>query len=275
MSRNGSGTFSVINTMVANTTITAAAHNENYSDIGDEITNSVAADGQTTMSGNLKHANGTAALPAITFGSDTDTGFFRAAENSIGLALGGVQYIVITTATAVFAMTIQAPNLPFPSGTAMLFVQTAAPTGWTKSGVHNDKALRVVTGAASSGGSSAFSTVFGKTATDGTALTQANMANYNLSLAGLAISATFTGTPMTTTVPFSTGATTNGSGSAFGYVDNVGTGASIATTAAFTPAGSISAGISGTLASGGSSTAHTHTMDIRVQYVDCIIATKD
>lgn len=48
----------------------------------------------------------------------------------------------------------------FPAGTAMLFVQTAAPTGWTKSTTHNDKALRVVSGAASSGGTTAFSTVF-------------------------------------------------------------------------------------------------------------------
>lgn len=38
-----------------------------------------------------------------------------------------------------------------PSGTTMLFVQASAPTGWTKSTVQNDKALRVVSG---SGGSS-------------------------------------------------------------------------------------------------------------------------
>ncbi len=35
---------------------------------------------------------------------------------------------------------------PFPSGTVMVFHQTAAPTGWTKSTTHNDKALRVVSG---------------------------------------------------------------------------------------------------------------------------------
>jgi hypothetical protein len=35
---------------------------------------------------------------------------------------------------------------PFPSGTVMVFHQTAAPTGWTKSTSHNDKALRVVSG---------------------------------------------------------------------------------------------------------------------------------
>lgn len=51
-------------------------------------------------------------------------------------------------------------SLGFTSGTLMLFQQTAAPTGWTKQTTHNDKALRVVSGTASSGGTTAFSTVF-------------------------------------------------------------------------------------------------------------------
>lgn len=48
----------------------------------------------------------------------------------------------------------------FPTGTVMLFAQTTAPTGWTKSTAHNDKALRVVSGTAGSGGSVAFTTAF-------------------------------------------------------------------------------------------------------------------
>jgi hypothetical protein len=48
-----------------------------------------------------------------------------------------------------------------PSGTVMLFVQAAAPTGWTKQTTHNDKALRLVSGTgAATGGSVAFTTVF-------------------------------------------------------------------------------------------------------------------
>jgi hypothetical protein len=49
---------------------------------------------------------------------------------------------------------------PFPSGTLMLFQQTSAPTGWTKQSTHDNKSLRVVTGAASSGGTSTFTSVF-------------------------------------------------------------------------------------------------------------------
>jgi len=47
----------------------------------------------------------------------------------------------------------------FASGTKMLFQQSTAPTGWTKDTTHDDKALRVVTGTASSGGTNAFSTL--------------------------------------------------------------------------------------------------------------------
>ena len=49
----------------------------------------------------------------------------------------------------------------FASGTSMLFAQTAAPTGWIKSTTHNNKALRVVSGTAGSGGTAAFTSVFG------------------------------------------------------------------------------------------------------------------
>ena len=47
-----------------------------------------------------------------------------------------------------------------PSGSLMLFQQTAAPTGWTKQTTHNDKALRVVSGTCVNGGTTAFTSVF-------------------------------------------------------------------------------------------------------------------
>jgi hypothetical protein len=51
-------------------------------------------------------------------------------------------------------------GIAIPSGTLMLFQQTAAPTGWTKQTTHDNKALRVVSGTAGSGGTTAFTTVF-------------------------------------------------------------------------------------------------------------------
>ncbi len=56
-----------------------------------------------------------------------------------------------------------------PSGTVMLFAQTAAPTGWTKNVSTNDNsALRVVTGTAGTGGSVAFTTAFASQSVSGT-----------------------------------------------------------------------------------------------------------
>ena len=64
-------------------------------------------------------------------------------------------------ATTAYVTTGIANAQAFPSGTKMLFQQTAAPTGWTKvtSGVDN-KSLRVVSGTAGSGGTNAFTNTF-------------------------------------------------------------------------------------------------------------------
>ena len=58
----------------------------------------------------------------------------------------------------------------FASGTTIVFYQASAPTGWTKSTSHNDKALRVVSGSGGgSGGSTAFTTVFASRTPTGSA----------------------------------------------------------------------------------------------------------
>ncbi|MDB2391134.1 hypothetical protein N9X12_07955 [Alphaproteobacteria bacterium] len=58
------------------------------------------------------------------------------------------------------AVTMQIANSAFPSGTKMLFRQSNAPTGWTKDTAHNDKALRIVSGAVGAGGNVGFSRSF-------------------------------------------------------------------------------------------------------------------
>lgn len=78
----------------------------------------------------------------------------------------------------------------FPSGTKMLFVQTSAPTGWTKdtTAALNNTALRVVTGAASSGGTVDFTTAFASQAVAGTnagfTLTNSEIPSHNHSFSG-------------------------------------------------------------------------------------------
>ncbi len=97
MARNGSGTYTKVNTFTAGATITAASHNQNWDDIASEITNSVAADGQTTLTGPLKAASGSATNPGISFGSDTNSGLYRIGSDNIGLALNGVKAVDFST----------------------------------------------------------------------------------------------------------------------------------------------------------------------------------
>jgi len=61
MSRNGSGTYTLPagNPVVTGTTITSSWANTSLSDIASALTGSVAADGQTPMTGNLNMTNNT------------------------------------------------------------------------------------------------------------------------------------------------------------------------------------------------------------------------
>jgi hypothetical protein len=54
------------------------------------------------------------------------------------------------------------------TGSLMLFQQTSGPVGWAKSTTHDNKALRVVSGTATPGGSTAFTTVFASRPISGT-----------------------------------------------------------------------------------------------------------
>lgn len=61
---------------------------------------------------------------------------------------------------ALVAADIPSTYSQFPAGTALLFNQTSAPTGWTKVTTNDNAALRVVSGTVGSGGSAAFTTAF-------------------------------------------------------------------------------------------------------------------
>jgi hypothetical protein len=66
----------------------------------------------------------------------------------------------------------------FPSGTRMIFQQTSAPTGWTKdTSDTNQRALRVVSGSASSGGSVDFTTAFASKGVSGSIANGGNNTN--------------------------------------------------------------------------------------------------
>jgi hypothetical protein len=186
-----------------------------------------------------------------------------------------------------------------PSGTVMMFVQTAAPTGWTKSTTHDNKALRVVSGTAGSGGSVAFTTAFASQAVSGsigsttatgtvggTALSTAQIPSHTHTFSGTTSSpsVSLTGTFDAGKPPGSSGIfAIQSSGFAGG-----GSGAQSSATR-YSMNATHTHTYSGTTAGEGSGSTHSHTftgtahdhtftgtaINLAVQYVDVIIATKD
>jgi hypothetical protein len=163
-----------------------------------------------------------------------------------------------------------------PSGTAMIFQQTSAPTGWTKVTTYNDYALRIVSGTASTGGSVAFSTAFSATNTvDGTAITTAQMPahNHGITDPGHSHSVSDPSHYHTSPTYLITSVNAGGGGWTGGpYFPNTGSGTYNASTG-ISIIGSTT-GISTNNTGSGSTHNHT-TTNFAVKYVDTIIATKN
>jgi len=206
------------------------------------LSGSVTIDSNTTTPALKITQTGVGPVIRVQDSTDPDiTPFIIDANGNVGIG----------TATPASALDVAAPGVItgawayLPSGTAMLFAQTAAPTGWTKSTTHNDKALRVVSGTASSGGTTAFSSVF-----TARTITTANMPAHTHGV---------TDPGHTHQIAFKIGG--GGPGSYEELQNSPSTGSYTS--------GSSTTGI--TINSAGSGTA----MDFAVQYVDVIIATKD
>lgn len=92
-------------------------------------------------------------------GTDLPAAWLNALQEEI---LAVIEAAQITPSGADLTQLLQAIRATgsFPSGTRMLFQQTAAPPGWTKLTDHDNKALRVVSGTAGSGGTGAFTGIF-------------------------------------------------------------------------------------------------------------------
>ena len=180
-----------------------------------------------------------------------------------------------------------------PAGTVTTFQQPAAPTGWTKLTTHDDTALRVVSGAASSGGSVAFSAAFASQAVSGsvgsTTLAASQIPSHTHGWSGSGSSTTAAGT-----------AVIQDPGHAHNLVaaTNSGGGGGVSIQAGSTPAGgrvyasgtgvydsghahTFSYALSGTTDNGtGGNTGHNHTftgtsINMAVNYVDLILASKN
>lgn len=144
----------------------------------------------------------------------------------------------------------------FPSGTTMTFIQTSAPSGWTKSTTHNNKSLRIVSSSGGgSGGSVDFTTAFASQAVTGTVgnttltVDQIPSHSHNWTRA-------YTGNSVMDHTNITSGIATGGN--------------NLTLTSPGLPA----------IQNTGGGQSHTHTfsgtsINLAVQYVDAIICTKD
>lgn len=136
--------------------------------------------------------------------------------------------------------------IAFASGDQILFRGAATPTGWTIA-AQNNKALRIVSGVPSSGGSVSFTSTF-NAASGGTALTKAQMPGHVHDSFAAATGG------MTGFAAAGTGVTTGGAG-------------------AFFVASAQTGGVNGGKATGSNGDAHTHTIP-DLQYYDMQVIQK-
>lgn len=113
----------------------------------------------TGVTGVLPIANGgtnstaTATAGGVGYGTGTAHAYTAAGTSN--------QVLISNGASAPSFTTLGGTGISeFPSGTALLFQQTTAPTGWTKITTYNNYALRVVSGTVTTGGTVAFTTAF-------------------------------------------------------------------------------------------------------------------
>jgi len=252
MSRNGSGTYNLPagNPVVSGSTITSAWANTTLTDIANALTGSLASDGQTPASGDLlMGSNQIKNMADPTLDQDATT---KAWVNA-----------AITTAVAP----------PFPVGTYMLFVQTAAPSGWTKSTTHNNKALRIVSGAAGTGGSVDFTTAFGSQTPAGSVSTSVTGVTGSVGTSGATTLSTAQIPSHSHTLPFNN----NGGGTSFAGDFTFASNFTVSTTGSEGGGGSHThSGGAFTFSSGTATSSFTGTaINLAVAYVDVIIAVKN
>ena len=109
MPRNGSGTYSLPQSpFTPNTVISSAAVNSDFSDIAAALTQSVSADGQTPITGQLK--SNYSAGPAFTSNADTTTGFGSSTTGEADIWAGGTKIVEVTSGTVTVTNNLTVTN---------------------------------------------------------------------------------------------------------------------------------------------------------------------
>lgn len=90
MPRDSNGVYTLpVTAAVSGSVISSNKINTVFEDIADALTESLATNGSSAMTGPLKADNGSLAAPSYTFAADTDTGFYLSGTNEFALVVGG------------------------------------------------------------------------------------------------------------------------------------------------------------------------------------------
>lgn len=100
MARNGSGTYVLSDTIAPSTLADANELQAILDDIATALTGSVAANGETTITGALQGFDGTASLPGYSFSGDLDSGLYRIGANNVGIAVNATKRFDVSTTGA-------------------------------------------------------------------------------------------------------------------------------------------------------------------------------
>ena len=129
MSRNGSGTYNLPagNPVVTGTTISSTWANSTLTDIASALTASVAADGQTPMTGSLNMANNK--VISVTDPTNAQDAATKAYVDAVGFTVApGTSGNVLTSNGT--AWTSATPAVAVPTGAINMWPTATAPTGY-------------------------------------------------------------------------------------------------------------------------------------------------
>jgi hypothetical protein len=113
---NGSGTFTIVNTFVPNTTILSAAVNQNFTDIATGLSDCLTRDGQAGMSAVFKAVSGSVSAPGISFNSDATAGLYLSSTGIVGLVAKSLGLLVNSAIYQATSATVQAGGSGYAVG---------------------------------------------------------------------------------------------------------------------------------------------------------------
>lgn len=117
MSRDSNGAYTLpLPAVVAGNVIEASAFNATMDDVAVALTDSLSVTGKGAMANPISAPNGAVSLPAFTFTSDPNSGFYSIGADNVGVTLGGVKVLEFQTGKTVSPLPFETTTLTLAGG---------------------------------------------------------------------------------------------------------------------------------------------------------------